>query len=288
MSTKEAGVIIGKQGKNVAVLRESLDVKAGVSKVVPGVFDRVVSVQGSLAGVAKAFEMIANHMLENPPPYNAPDDKIAAFNSGQVSVKLLVIHNQMGTIIGKQGVKIKAIQELSGARMIAQKDMLPQSHERIIEVSGTPQSVYAAIYEIGKCLIDDWERGIGAVLYNPVVRLAPTTNGYTNNNNTNSASSNPNSNGTGYGRPPRNNALDDLAPEDIETHNISIPSDMVGCIIGRGGSKISEIRQKSGSRISIAKAPHDDSGERMFTIQGSHESNERALTLLYQQLEFEK
>ena len=53
VNTKEAGVIIGKQGKNVAELRESLDVKAGVSKVVPGVFDRVVSVQGALAGVAK-------------------------------------------------------------------------------------------------------------------------------------------------------------------------------------------------------------------------------------------
>jgi heterogeneous nuclear rnp K-like protein 2 len=63
---------------------------------------------------------------------------------------------------------------------------------------------------------------------------------------------------------------------------------MVGCIIGKGGSKISEIRRLSGSRISIAKVPHDDSGERMFTIQGTPEANERALYLLYGQLENEK
>ncbi|KAG9589757.1 hypothetical protein KCU97_g7780, partial [Aureobasidium melanogenum] len=70
--------------------------------------------------------------------------------------------------------------------------------------------------------------------------------------------------------------------------NISIPADMVGCIIGRGGSKISEIRKSSGARISIAKAPHDESGERMFTITGSSSANEKALYLLYENLEAEK
>lgn len=63
---------------------------------------------------------------------------------------------------------------------------------------------------------------------------------------------------------------------------------MVGCIIGKGGSKISDIRRLSGSRISIAKVPHDGTGERMFTIYGTAEANERALYLLYGQLESEK
>ena len=54
--------------------------------------------------------------------------------------------------------------------------------------------------------------------------------------------------------------------EHVQTQNISIPAGMVGCIIGRGGSKISEIRKSSGARISIAKTPHDETGERMFTI----------------------
>jgi heterogeneous nuclear rnp K-like protein 2 len=63
---------------------------------------------------------------------------------------------------------------------------------------------------------------------------------------------------------------------------------MVGCIIGKGGMKISDIRRSSGARISIAKAPHDESGERMFTIMGTAESNEKALYLLYENLEAEK
>ena len=53
VTTKEAGVIIGKQGKNVADLREQTGVKAGVSKVVPGVHDRVLTVTGTLESVSK-------------------------------------------------------------------------------------------------------------------------------------------------------------------------------------------------------------------------------------------
>lgn len=55
VSTKEAGVIIGKGGKNVAELRDSTGVKAGVSKVVQGVHDRVLTVSGTLEGVAKVM-----------------------------------------------------------------------------------------------------------------------------------------------------------------------------------------------------------------------------------------
>jgi len=75
---------------------------------------------------------------------------------------------------------------------------------------------------------------------------------------------------------------------NLRTQTISIPSDMVGCIIGRNGTKITEIRRLSGSKISIAKEPHDETGERMFTIVGSPEANEKALFLLYNQLESEK
>ena len=209
----------------------------------------------------------------------------------------------MGTIIGRQGLKIKQIQDASGVRMVAQKEMLPQSTERIVEVQGTPDGIQKAVWEIGRCLIDDEQRGYGTVLYSPAVRVqggAPPLNG---------------SGGPGYGAPrsfdrtgngadftgassyaPRRSTgpRDGQPPpvveegEDIQTQNISIPADMVGCIIGRGGSKISEIRKSSGARISIAKAPHDETGERMFTITGGPSANEKALYLLYENLEAEK
>lgn len=214
----------------------------------------------------------------------------------------------MGTIIGRQGLKIKHIQDVSGVRMVAQKEMLPQSTERIVEVQGTPDGIQKAAWEIGKCLVDDWQRGTGTVLYNPAVRAEAGRGGSMNNNvgspppytanrsynrtgngadfsDNNGGSYNRRSNSDGGNRGPPTTTEDG---EEIQTQNISIPSDMVGCIIGRGGSKISEIRKTSGARISIAKAPHDETGERMFTIMGSGAANEKALYLLYENLEAEK
>lgn len=208
----------------------------------------------------------------------------------------------MGTIIGRQGLKIKQIQDGSGVRMVAQKEMLPQSTERIVEVQGTPEGVQKAVWEIGKCLVDDEQRGYGTVLYSPAVRVqggTPPLNGPASfgaprsyNRTGNGADF---TGGSPSSYPPRRNGAPDGGPpprtedgEDIQTQNISIPADMVGCIIGRGGSKISEIRKSSGARISIAKAPHDESGERMFTITGGPAANEKALYLLYENLEAEK
>lgn len=213
----------------------------------------------------------------------------------------------MGTIIGRQGLKIKQIQDASGVRMVAQKEMLPQSTERIVEVQGTPEGIQKAIWEIGKCLVDDEQRGYGTVLYNPAVRVqggAPVSNGGTTTGGYGGRSFNRTGNGAdfsdaapSYSRRDSRPSNQDSRPappttnedgEDIQTQNISIPADMVGCIIGRGGSKISDIRKSSGARISIAKAPHDDSGERMFTITGTPSANEKALYLLYENLEAEK
>jgi heterogeneous nuclear rnp K-like protein 2 len=213
----------------------------------------------------------------------------------------------MGTIIGRQGLKIKHIQDASGVRMVAQKEMLPQSTERIVEVQGTPEGIEKAVWEIGKCLIDDWQRGTGTILYNPAVRSTVGGSGgqvHHSGGNGESFSSRPynrTGNGAdfsdqsgGYGRrsnPDTGNRGYPLVTEDgeeIQTQNISIPADMVGCIIGRAGSKITEIRRSSGARISIAKAPHDETGERMFTIMGSAQANEKALYLLYENLEAEK
>lgn len=237
----------------------------------------------------------------------------------------------MGTVIGRQGLKIKHIQDTSGVRMIASKEMLPSSTERSVEVQGTVQGIESAITEIGRCLLEDWERGQGNIPFQPgletagsgglltgadgmllplgVRRVSPTigaTSAMSTTSrvrrggptpgqpaavkgaNTNAAAAvNP---GGSLVMPAFNGAPipAQVVEGDVILQNISIPSDMVGCIIGKGGSKITEIRRLSGSQISIAKMTHDESGERMFTIQGTVETNEKALFLLYQSLEGEK
>merc|ERR1712230_228804 len=305
VSSKEAGVIIGKGGKNVADLRDETGVKAGVSKVVQGVHDRVLTIAGGCEAISKAYAIVAKALLEGAPQMGMGG---VVSTTGTHPIKLLISHNQMGTIIGRQGLKIKHIQDVSGVRMVAQKEMLPQSTERIVEVQGTPEGIDKAVWEIGKCLVDDWQRGTGTVLYNPAVRvqvgsgpLPPAVGGGGMPGAAFSSGRSYNRTGNGadfseartYNRSndaPRGGGIPMVTEdgEEVQTQNISIPADMVGCIIGRGGSKISEIRKTSGARISIAKAPHDETGERMFTIMGSATANERALYLLYENLEAEK
>lgn len=339
VTSKEAGVIIGKSGKNVADLRDETGVRAGVSKVVPGVHDRVLTVTGPLDGIGKAYCIVAKSLLEGAPamgmggivtangthresqlfynsslsmenfsrsstlqPHFAFPSRPLLTAPSLVALRLLISHNQMGTVIGRQGAKIKQIQDGCGVRMVAQKEMLPQSTERIVEVTGTPEGLSKAVYDIGKCLIDDEQRGYGTVLYNPVMRAQTGAPGPLAGNGapfTGSRSYARTGSGADFAeqsaynrrpaadmnRPPPTHTEDG---EELQTQNISIPSDMVGCIIGRGGAKISDIRRSSGARISIAKAPHDETGERMFTITGSAAANEKALYLLYENLESEK
>ncbi|CEG63277.1 Putative KH domain RNA-binding protein [Rhizopus microsporus] len=287
VSTKEAGVIIGKGGSNVAKIRESTGVKAGVSKSVQGIPDRVLTISGTLQGVAKAYSLIANTLSQTLP----------ANNMHMIHLRLLVSHNLMGSVIGRQGVKIKQIQDTWGVRMVASKTLLPQSTERIIEIKGTVDGIYSAILDMGRCLMEDKDRAYGTILYNPIKasqvaqNTAATVTAATTNTNTTPTTAPQNNNyspsSSKHQQQQQQPAvrLDDPA---IRTQNISIPADMVGCIIGKGGAKIAEIRRLSGSRISIAKMPHDETGERMFTIQGTPEANERALYLLYEQLENEK
>lgn len=321
VTTKEAGIIIGKGGKNVADIRDQSGVKAGVSKVVPGVHERVLSVSGSVDAVAKvrflfcafffrsnprpqAYTLIINQLLANAPPSPTPATPTSPNGSINTSISLLISHNLMGTIIGRNGLKIKAIQDASGARMVAEKEMLPQSTERIVVVQGSADSIGRAIEEIGKCLLEDWERGVGTVLFHPGASEERerghggrrASNAYASSGAL--AGSTRRSNGdlhlAGAGNhrspsPPVNGLGSPTSPSaNLRTQNISIPSDMVGCIIGRSGTKITEIRRLSGSKISIAKTPHDETGERMFTIIGTSEANEKALFLLYNQLEMEK
>lgn len=67
VSSKEAGVIIGKGGKNVADLRDETGVKAGVSKVVQGVYDRVLTITGGCEAISRAYAVVARSLLEGAP-----------------------------------------------------------------------------------------------------------------------------------------------------------------------------------------------------------------------------
>lgn len=82
-------------------------------------------------------------------------------------------------------------------------------------------------------------------------------------------------------------------PGQLQTQQIYIPNDLVGCIIGKGGAKINEIRHMSASNIKImepgavgvgvngAPAPAGGENERLVVITGQPANIQMAVQLLY-------
>jgi heterogeneous nuclear rnp K-like protein len=227
----------------------------------------------------------------------------------------------MGSVIGKGGSKIKEIQEASGAKLNASEGMLPGSTEvwsnlilnpqghlftllqRVLSVSGVADAIHIATYYVGNILIEANERhptNARETIYRPTPYQrrpgpgpgpgpAPSYGappsyppGYPPPMPHQIPPGNP------YGPPP---VATPGAP--LQTQQIYIPNDLVGCIIGKGGSKINEIRHLSASTIKIMEpgatangqpAPGGSSGsegERLVVITGAPANIQMAVQMLY-------
>lgn len=261
--------------------------------------------------------MIAKSLLDNHVISSSSllKNNTSIIQGTAAAIRLLISHNLMGTIIGREGKKIKSIQDETGVKIVASKTLLSQSTERVVEVCGDVEGIRTAILDIGQCLMNDKERAFGTILYNPLkaivsgdnpyiatnnkstttnrrVSISHTSNGNVYNGNHHNNYKNMNTiNGNGGGRPRRfstqsqpkthhdNNNNND-GDVEIQIYKKSYPSDLVGPIIGKAGSKISEIRQLSNTRIAISKVTDNNSGEREFSIQGSYESIQHAIVLI--------
>jgi heterogeneous nuclear rnp K-like protein 2 len=229
----------------------------------------------------QAFGLIVRRI--NDEPFDVP----SVPGSRAVTIKFMIPNSRMGSVIGKQGSKIKEIQDASGARLNASEGMLPGSTERVLSVAGVADAIHIATYYIGNILIEAQERmpSSGHSNYRP--------SSYSNTRR-------PPYTGSSY--VPGYSSHQPYAPshnppqQQLQTQQIYIPNDLVGCIIGKGGSKINEIRHMSASQIKIMEpgaglngAPSSGSeGERLVVITGQPANIQMAVQLLYHRLEQEK
>lgn len=193
VSTKDAGVIIGRGGKNVSDIRELSNARVTISEIVPGAYERILTVTGPANAVAKAYSLVGEKILSEhtqPEESNADGEQI-------LTIKLLVPDHKMGTLIGKAGNVIKSIQDDSGARLNASEEPLPMSNERTISIQGTPAAVQLAIQRIAKILMEHSERiSPNIIQYRPTPQM---NNGRNSNNNSNNNNNNNNPGGGGGG-----------------------------------------------------------------------------------------
>ncbi|KAI0080554.1 eukaryotic type KH-domain (KH-domain type I) [Panus rudis PR-1116 ss-1] len=284
--TQDASIIIGKGGSHVNEIREKSGARVMVSESIPGNPERILNVSGPLDAVSKAFGLIVRRINDEP------FDKASVPGSRAVTIKFMIPNSRMGSVIGKGGAKIKEIQDASGARLNASEGMLPGSTERVLSVSGVADAIHIATYYIGNILIEANERmpSHSNSSYRPSSRRAGPTS-YSGSSYV-----------PGYSNPypaaaPPPSAA---ASGPLQTQQIYIPNDLVGCIIGKGGAKINEIRHMSASNIKImepgavgvgpngAPAPTGGESERLVVITGQPANIQMAVQLLYQRLEQEK
>ncbi|KAK3066576.1 PAB1 binding protein [Teratosphaeriaceae sp. CCFEE 6253] len=348
ISSAEAATVIGKGGENVSQIRKMAGAKCTVSEYTRGAVERILTVSGLVDAVAKAFGLIIRTL--NQEPLEQPSTP----QSKTYPLRLLIPHILIGSIIGKQGVRIREIQEASGARLNASESCLPLSTERSLVVLGVADAVHIATYYVGSTLVEQLtDRFGGPAASNyasrhggpqgvvpggmQVVPYVPQHAGgqmghpdnarkppYAQQQHTPAPQHGmpyqqyggppqqqhaqppmPYGAGSprapyggsgphqpqpyGHGPPQQSHAgppqqpMQGMVPGQPITQQIFIPNDMVGAIIGKGGAKINEIRQLSGSVIKINE-PQDNNNERLVTITGTQECNQMALYMLYSRL----
>ncbi|XP_058053346.1 poly(rC)-binding protein 3 isoform X7 [Anopheles bellator] len=321
MQGKEVGSIIGKKGEIVKRFREESGAKINISDC--SCPERIVTVSGSRSAIYKAFTLITKKFEEWCSQFQ---DNTTAQGKTQIPIRLIVPASQCGSLIGKGGSKIKEIREITGCSIQVASEMLPNSTERAVTLSGSAESITQCIYHICCVMLESPPKGAtipyrpkpqvnGPVIVangqaytiqgnyavpaqevriakNPLAGLAalglagaiPTNTGGLNPTGKQSAAL-----AALAGSQLRTNNNRNVAQVQSQSHEMTVPNDLIGCIIGKGGTKIAEIRQISGAMIRISNCEERDSGntDRTITITGNPDSVALAQYLINMRISME-
>ncbi|XP_058517179.1 poly(rC)-binding protein 3 isoform X7 [Ochotona princeps] len=298
MHGKEVGSIIGKKGETVKKMREESGARINISE--GNCPERIVTITGPTDAIFKAFAMIA---------YKFEEDIISSMSNSPatskppVTLRLVVPASQCGSLIGKGGSKIKEIRESTGAQVQVAGDMLPNSTERAVTISGTPDAIIQCVKQICVVMLESPPKG-ATIPYRPKPASTPVifAGGQVRADPLAASTANlslllqhpPLPAYTIQGQyaiphpdqltklhqlamqqtpfPPLGQTNPAFPAEKLPLHSSEEAQNLMGqspgCIIGRQGTKINEIRQMSGAQIKIANAT-EGSSERQITITGT-------------------
>ncbi|KAB1264430.1 Poly-binding protein 4 [Camelus dromedarius] len=294
MHGKEVGSIIGKKGETVKRIREQSSARITISE--GSCPERITTITGSTAAVFHAVSMIAFKLDEQEgvpgvekqqgcaqPTHSLPAQDLCAApaNGGNVSrppvtLRLVIPASQCGSLIGKAGTKIKEIRETTGAQVQVAGDLLPNSTERAVTVSGVPDAIILCVRQICAVILESPPKG-ATIPYHPSLSLGTvllsTNQGFSVQGQYGAVTpaevtklQQLSGHAVPFASPSMVPGLD--PGTQTSSQEFLVPNDLIGCVIGRQGSKISEIRQMSGAHIKIGNQA-EGAGERHVTITGS-------------------
>ncbi|KAM8867123.1 poly(rC)-binding protein 2-like isoform 2-T2 [Synchiropus picturatus] len=298
MHGKEVGSIIGKKGESVKKMREESGARINISE--GNCPERIITLAGPTTAIFRAFSMIIDKLEED---ISSSMTNSTATGKLPVTLRIVVPASQCGSLIGKGGCKIKEIRESTGAQVQVAGDMLPNSTERAITISGTSQAIIECVKQICVVMLESPPKGV-TIPYRPKPSGSPVifAGGQAYAVQGQHAIPQPDSSSAAISSQltklhqlamqqspfpiaPNNQGFTGMDPPAQTEMNIQ--NDVIGCIIGRQGAKINEIRQMSGAQIKIAN-PVEGSTARQVTITGSPASVSLAEYLINASVESSK
>ncbi|XP_031656562.1 poly(rC)-binding protein 3 isoform X4 [Oncorhynchus kisutch] len=161
MHGKEVGSIIGKKGETVKRIREESSARVNISE--GSCPERIITITGPTDCVFRAFTMITLKLEEDLSTLVANG---TVTSKPPVTLRLVIPASQCGSLIGKGGSKIKEIRETTGAQVQVAGDLLPNSTERGVTISGTQDAVIQCVKLICTVILESPPKG-ATIPYRP-------------------------------------------------------------------------------------------------------------------------
>ncbi|XP_014289875.1 heterogeneous nuclear ribonucleoprotein K isoform X4 [Halyomorpha halys] len=269
--SKVAGSIIGKGGKNISRIRSDFNATVQVPDCSGP--ERVVSITADQ-------ETSLNILGEIIPCL----DEFFSSSKNEVDVRLLVHQSLAGCVIGKGGAKVKELREKTSAKIKIFGNCCPQSTDRVVSVVGSPEVALNGVREILALLKDTPQKGYSE-LYDPSNFDEEFAEDYGGFGSGRISGGRPIWEGGAPGRfpppPPPPPSVPFRRGDLPDQTQVTIPKDLAGAIIGKGGSRIRKVRSDSGAEITIDE-PLPGSNDRIITIKGNPDQIQLAQYLLQQ------
>lgn len=311
---KEAALVVGKGGEKISHIKETSNTRVNVSENIRGVTERVIHVRGPAENVAKAFGLMTRAILDEEEGIPSSAD------SQHLTLRLLIPHQVIGYIIGKQGARFREIEDNSAAKLNASSHSMPFSTDRCLTIIGVADSIHIATYYVAQTVLEHKSLFKGKVIfydpgqqhqqqqqqglppnpllfnsmlnYGPIPQFDQRQLLQFNNFNRGVSQRNDNvnkfSNRLPFGMNPMPmNPLSLPLGNPSISQEIFIPDEYVGNVIGKAGKNIKQIKDTSGSRIQIADRD-PNSKERKITLHGTSAGNQTAIFLINNRIETDK
>uniref|UniRef100_A0A3Q3WXQ6 K Homology domain-containing protein n=1 Tax=Mola mola TaxID=94237 RepID=A0A3Q3WXQ6_MOLML len=234
--------------------------------------ERIVTITGPTECVFRAFSMIAFKLDEDLAVLVANG---TVTSKPPVTLRLVIPASQCGSLIGKGGSKIKEIRETTGAQVQVAGDLLPNSTEREVAISGSQEAIIQCVKLICTVILESPPKG-ATIPYRPKTATPESTFPVIYRHHADvsfiSQLAKLHQLSMQQGLTP----IGQSAPQTQQMWAfyssvilcVSSSPQLIGSIIGRQGTKINEIRQVSGAQIKIG-SQIDSTSDRHVTITGT-------------------